>query len=91
MINNLCDPCDNKKSTETKNTSTVKWIRYKKSEDNSSDIIDKLKNKKCVPDLYESFVMKDPKNPTDKFNEDEYNAYVESILNEPPLVPPDID
>ena len=89
MTNNLCPPCVTKEVIEEP-TSTIKWVKYKKSKDNSGDIIDTLKNKNCVADLFDSYSNKDPSNPTDAFNKTAYDAKVEQLLSIEKMQAPDV-
>lgn len=89
MINNLCVPCIPEEPIQNK--STIKWIKYKKSKDNAKELLDDILSKNCQSNFYNEYIMADPKNPTDKFDQVEYDLTVKALLEEEPLVPPEID
>jgi hypothetical protein len=90
MINNLCPPCNIEDSNVNKK-SNIKWVKYKKTSDNAKELLDDVLTKNCQSNFYNEYVMADPKNPTDRFDQKEYDQTVKALLEEEPLVPPDVD
>lgn len=82
----LCAPCIVEEPK--KEIGTIKAIKYTVQKDNAKDIIDRLKEKNCIPNFQELSGNADPKTANDRFNLESYEDKIESIMNAPLIEAP---
>lgn len=87
MKEELCAPCI--QEIPKKEYKQLKVLKYKIQTDNSVEIINKLGQKHPVPDFQIISGNNNYETATDRFNLEQYNKKVESIMNTPLIKPPE--